>query len=318
MPPSPRRTISETAHTTYSPHSFVSTLPNSSNAPVTPNGRRVTSATSSPYPTTRQDIEQARIASRTAERTRRVLADLDWWVVMSGQCDENDDEDEDQSENNFDEEEEWEPFQDDGESTADAVTAPISTSENEHNGHLDEEALSEQSESDTTSDDFDTTLLVKDETILGEGDMDQRASSPFFPTTLPPLAPLLFSQVGSEPSRRPSRSYTGRTAANRSSISALTWDYTSSSMMITSVVSNTPSSTTVRTPACRPNPQSLCRAFGVAPGSISDSILKDALTSNTATSSPQTCSSQVNAAGLVLRNFPMSSLMTSPSILTFR
>jgi hypothetical protein len=146
----------------------------------------------------------------------------------------------------------------------------------------------------------------------------QRASSPFFPTTLPPLAPLLFSQVGSEPSRRPSRSYTARTAGNRASISALTWDYTSSSMMITSVVSSTPSSITLRTPACRPSPQPLCRAFGVAPGSVSESILKDALTGGSVTSSPQTCSSQVNAAGLILRNFPMSSLMTSPSILTFR
>jgi hypothetical protein len=145
MPPSPRRSISETAHPTNSSHSLVPILPNSSNAPVTPNSRRGTSATSSPYPTTRQDLEQARTASRTAERTRRVLADIDWWVVMSGQCDENEDEDEDQSENNFDEEEEWESFQDDGESTVDTTMAPISASENEHNGHLDEEALSEVS-----------------------------------------------------------------------------------------------------------------------------------------------------------------------------
>jgi hypothetical protein len=64
---------------------------------------------------------------------------------MSGQCDENEDEDEDQSENNFEEEEEWESFQDDGESTVDTTMAPISASENEHNGHLDEEALSEVS-----------------------------------------------------------------------------------------------------------------------------------------------------------------------------
>jgi hypothetical protein len=64
------------------------------------------SAASAPYPTSRQAIVQARSLNRAQEQTRKVLAEIDWWVVMSGQKDEDEDEYDDEDE----EEEEWEQW----------------------------------------------------------------------------------------------------------------------------------------------------------------------------------------------------------------
>jgi hypothetical protein len=64
------------------------------------------SAASSPYPTSRQAIVQARSLNRAQEQTRKVLAEIDWWVVMSGQKDEDEDEYDDEDE----EDEEWEQW----------------------------------------------------------------------------------------------------------------------------------------------------------------------------------------------------------------
>jgi len=58
--------------------------------------RRAVSSNTSPYPQSRQAIAAVRTATRNAQRVRRVLAEIDWWTVMSGQ--RPDDEDDEQEE----------------------------------------------------------------------------------------------------------------------------------------------------------------------------------------------------------------------------
>ena len=85
----------------------------------------------------------------------------------------------------------------------------------------------------------------------------QRPPSPFFPTTLPPLSPLL-AREAAEPSRQP-RDPPIVFASSFLGGNSITWHL----------------------PPSRSKPSMLSafrRALGVAPGSVSDSILREALT----------------------------------------
>lgn len=63
-----------------------------------PGRRRAVSSTTSPYPHGRQAIAAARTATRNEQRVRRVLAEIDWWTVMSGQRPDEEDDEQDEEE----------------------------------------------------------------------------------------------------------------------------------------------------------------------------------------------------------------------------
>jgi hypothetical protein len=99
MPPAPRIHPSSAPSTPYRPRTFSAVVDASAfSSPATSEHgrRRAVSSSTSPYPQTRQAIAVARAATRNEQRVRRVLAEIDWWTVMSGQ--QPDDEDDEQEE----------------------------------------------------------------------------------------------------------------------------------------------------------------------------------------------------------------------------
>ena len=138
MPPVTRRTVS--APSSPPNHLLQFSLFGPTHAPlVVPRPRRVHSASSSPYPTTRESIEDARNSSRNADTTRRILGDIDWWVRMSGQREEE----EEEYEYDDDEEEEWETMPEDEEEAQEdnAPSAPVDIIS--HNDNDDDDTISE-------------------------------------------------------------------------------------------------------------------------------------------------------------------------------
>lgn len=91
MPPAQRRTVSLPASPNVN-NSNINAFP----SPIIPR-RRVVSASTSPYPNTRQQVIAARNHTKSVQRTRQVLAEIPWWTVMSGQRDESYEESESES-----------------------------------------------------------------------------------------------------------------------------------------------------------------------------------------------------------------------------
>lgn len=146
----------------------------------------------------------------------------------------------------------------------------------------------------------------------------QRAPSPFFPTTLPPLAPLLSSQVGAEPSRRGPRPTTTRVYAARPQASNSQWAHTASTMNIAGISPSVGlNSSSSRPPACRPTSHAFCRTLGIASGPVSDDIVRGAL-SATATGLPADSYPHIDVTHWKFRKLAMAPLAVSSSILTFR
>ncbi|KAG8844099.1 hypothetical protein FRB91_002869 [Serendipita sp. 411] len=281
MPPSLRRTSSESSS---SSNFYISAATFSLFGPwslpanpvvVRTRSNRSHSVSYSPYPATPQAVERARTSNRSSERTRRVLGELDWWLVSNGQCDQR------REEERFETDDlEWQSMVDEEEEQATESAGPIVNPAADTEDDVEDDTQSEHSdlsESSLVENDDNVSPITGSESTP-EKEPVQRAPSPFFPITLPPLTSLLSSQIGFEPSRR---SRFGSRNLNRGS--ALTWDYSSSSLMVTTVNSATmvpsPSSAGCVFLSRSPN-HPLYRSFGVAPGSVSDPILRDALLGN--------------------------------------
>lgn len=106
MPPASRIHPSSAPSTPYRARTFSAVVDASSfSSPATPEPgrRRAVSSSTSPYPQSRQAIVAARTASRNQQRVRRVLAEIDWWTVMSGQRpdDEEDEQEEEEEEQQY-------------------------------------------------------------------------------------------------------------------------------------------------------------------------------------------------------------------------
>ena len=98
MPPASRVHPSSAPSTPSRPRTIsgvVDAPPFSSPTTSEPGRRRAVSSTTSPYPHSRQAIAAARTATRNEQRVRRVLAEIDWWTVMSGQRPDDDDDEQD-------------------------------------------------------------------------------------------------------------------------------------------------------------------------------------------------------------------------------
>lgn len=101
--------------------------------------RRVSPTRSSPYPRNRASIAQARTVSKTTERARRVLGEMDWWAVMSGQR-EDYDSDEELTDDEYDSE--TAPGDEDSRSPHITTRARIDTV-GSRNSHSEEDTISE-------------------------------------------------------------------------------------------------------------------------------------------------------------------------------
>lgn len=234
---------------------------------------------------------------------------------MSGQRDE---EEEEEYEEEEEEEEEWETMPVEDTQPVDEPTSSVPVETISHNDQEDDDTISENSDSEASVHSDAAATPNPYETSAAEDEPEERVSSLFFPTTFPPLANLLSSQVGSEPSRRASsRSPSSRPYNNRPSTSTLTWDYSTSSMMVTSssaISPPSPSPPPTRA-ACRSSPRR-ATSVGIAAGSVADNIIRDALALTSPPTSPGPIKTNMNF--LTLKKFPMAALMVSPSILTFR